>query len=90
MCAQVDFEQAEVKLRAAEATQQKDRNRDLSGVMAEQTQSLATSMEMAASVANGMTQEISADIDRVQGERGTMLVPQMSALVGCQVSRQTT
>lgn len=78
-----DFTLAESKLRTAEAVQQKDRNRD-PGMSTEQTRRLATSMETAASVANGVTQEVIADIDRFQDERGTMLVPQVSALVGCQ------
>lgn len=85
-CSQADFTLAESKLRTAEAVQQKDRNRD-PGMSTEQTRRLATSMETAASVANGVTQEVIADIDRFQDERGTMLVPQVSALVGCQVRR---
>lgn len=84
--AQVDFTLAASKLRTAEAASQRDKYRDGSGAAAELRRKLATSLETAASVANGVTQEVMADVDRLEDERGTMLVPQVSALVGCQVT----
>lgn len=46
---------------------------------------MAAALATTVSAAEGVKAEVIADADRLERERGTMLVPQISALVGCQV-----
>lgn len=75
-------------MRSAEAAKDKDKDKDFfaaAAASAEHRRRLSESLATAASVAKGMTAEVLADMDGLEEERGVMLVPQVSALVGCQV-----
>lgn len=80
---QADFTIAAAKVRAADAI--KDKDRHASSTIAEQRRKLAAALETTATVVNGVTHEVIADTERLEEERPKMLVPQVSALVGCQV-----
>lgn len=84
--AQADVELAESKVRVAEAA--KDRERDSFAIVAgnEHRRRMSAALVTVSSVARGVTEEIMADVDRLEEEKGSMLVPQVSALVGCQVN----
>ena len=75
---------AKSKVRAAEAAKDKERDRVAAMAGANHRRRMAASLERAEAVADGMAKEVVADVDRLDGERKTMLVPQVSALVGCQ------
>ncbi|CAN0003359.1 unnamed protein product, partial [Choristocarpus tenellus] len=54
------------------------------GRLGAERRKLMASMEVASTAVNGITQEIITSIEQLETERGTMLVPQISMLVGCQ------
>lgn len=72
-------------MRAAEAARNRDGFKDPTGATAAQRQKLAAALETTDTVLNGVTQEVKADVRQLEKERAKMLVPQVSALVGCQV-----
>eukprot|EP00903_Cladosiphon_okamuranus_P008909 g8528.t1 len=79
-----DVETAKARVRSAEAAKEKEK--DSFSVVAgkEHRRRMAAALATTVSAAEGMTAEVIADADRLERERGTMLVPQVSALVGCQ------
>ncbi|CAN0506095.1 unnamed protein product, partial [Laminaria digitata] len=79
-----DVELAKTKVRAGEAAKDKERDSFAAVAGAENRRRASAALETASTVAKAMTQEVIADAERLEGERGTMLVPQVSALVGCQ------
>lgn len=72
-------------MRAAEAARDKERDSFAAFAGAEHRRRMSAALATVANVAKGVTQEVIADVDLLEEERGTMLVPQVSALVGCQV-----
>lgn len=85
---QADVELAKKNVRAGEAARDKERDSFAAVAGAENRRRASAALETASTVAKAMTQEVLADAERLEGERGTMLVPQVSALVGCQVTEQ--
>ena len=75
-------------MKSAEAA--KDKERDSFSVVAgnEHRRRMANALATTISATEGLTAEVVADADRLERERRTMLVPQVSALVGCQVREQ--
>lgn len=75
-------------MKSAEAA--KDKEKDSFSVVAgnEHRRRMAAALAATVSAAEGMAAEVTADADRLEQERGTMLVPQISALVGCQVGKR--
>lgn len=72
-------------MRTAEAAKEKEK--DSFSVVAgnEHRRRMAAALATTVSAAEGLTAEVIADADRLERERQAMLVPQVSALVGCQV-----
>lgn len=83
---QAEVELAKSKMRTAEAARDKEKYDSYAAVTGAVTRrQMASALAMASTVAEGVTREIFADADRLEQEREAMLVPQVSALVGCQV-----
>eukprot|EP00752_Nemacystus_decipiens_P007253 g6493.t1 len=80
----VDVEAAKARVKSAEAAKEKEK--DSFSVVAgnEHRRRMASALASAVSATGGLTAEVIADADRLDRERRTMLVPQVSALVGCQ------
>lgn len=75
-------------MRTAEAAREKERDSFSAVAGKEHRSRMAAALATTVSAVGGLTAEVIADADRLERERGTMLVPQISALVGCQVSGQ--
>lgn len=78
------MESAESRVRAAEAAKSREKDGFAAAAGAEHRRRMTAALETAEMVADGVAQEVITDVDRLEGERATMLVPQVSELVGCE------
>lgn len=72
-------------MRTAEAAREKEKDAFSVAAGLEHRRRMAAALATTVLAAEGLTAEVIADADRLERERGAMLVPQVSALVGCQV-----
>lgn len=78
------MESAESRVRAAETAKSREKDGFAAAAGAEHRRRMTAALETAEMVAEGVAQEVITDVDRLEGERATMLVPQVSELVGCE------